>query len=124
MSTGIIQSPVLRILAGNIGTANIAPHEDHHIRGRNIRQQFVMLCQLHVDAMHLLHQPHRIGIDVVFQSSTGRVAVEHIGCQFLAQSFRNLAAARIMDADKSYLGFALTVQLRFVGFIIIVDVRL
>ena len=71
-----------------------------------------------------LHQPHRIGIDVVFQSSTGRVAVEHIGCQFLAQSFRNLAAARIMDADKSYLGFALTVQLRFVGFIIIVDVQL
>ena len=41
--------------------------------------------------MHLLHQPHRIGIDVVFQSSTGRVAVEHMAVTsnavFLFQEF-------------------------------------
>ncbi len=112
-----------RILAGNIGTAHITAHEDHHIGNWNIGQQLVVLGQLHVDAMHLLHQPYSIGIDMILQRRAGRIAVEHISCQLLAQCFRNLAAAGVMDTDESYLGIAHAVQLRLVGFIIVVDVH-
>lgn len=56
---------------------------------------------LHVDAVNLLHQAHRILIDPGFYFCACGIAFKYIGCQLLSQSLRYLAAAGIVCANKS-----------------------
>ena len=69
--------------------------------------------------MDLFHQPDRIPVNLWLCFRAGGMAFKHIPRQLLAQSFRNLAAAGIMNADKgdffqNSFSFALILQIIWV----------
>ena len=89
--------------AWKVRTLHIAAHGDDNIHRRDIRQQLAVLGGFHVDAVDLLYQPDSILVDPWLSFRAGGIAFKRIGSQFLSQRLRNLAAAGIVDADKSNL---------------------
>ena len=119
LSAGVLQTPVLPMEAGQEGALDIAAHGDDHIHLRDVGKELAVLGGFHIDAVDLLHQPDRIGVDPGLGFRTGRIAFKHIACQLLSQGFCDLAAAGIMDTDKGYFfhysfSFALILQIIWV----------
>ena len=75
---GIFQSPVLPVGTGKKRTLDIAPHGDDHIHFRDVGQELAVLGLLHVDAVKLLHQPYRIGIDARHLLCAGGIAFKDV----------------------------------------------
>lgn len=96
----IIQSPILPVFAGQIRTLNIAAHCDYNIYGRNVGQELAALCDLHVNAIKLFHQPNGILIDLWLNLRSRRIALECISGKMFTQRLRNLAAAGIVNTDE------------------------
>lgn len=102
-AAGIIQAPILPMGTGERGTLDIAAHGDDDIYRRKVGERFIVLGLFHIDAVYPFHQAYRVGIDSGAGSVPAR-SYQHIAGQFFAQCLGHLAAAGVMNAEKSYLG--------------------
>ena len=66
-----------------------------------------LLCQFHINAIELLHQPNGILIDLRFCFCSCRVEVVFITGKVFAECFGDLTTAGIVYADKGYFLFHL-----------------
>lgn len=78
-SRWILKPPIKSLCAGKKRATNIAAHRDNHIYGRDIGQKLTVLRLFHINAIDLLHQPHRILIDLRPWFCSGRIALKDIG---------------------------------------------
>ena len=104
LTAGILQAPVLTVGTGQGWALDLTAHSDHKIHRRQLGEGFAVLVLLHVDAIDLLHQTHRIWVDPAAGLSSGGDAAEHLAGQSSAQSLRHLAAAGVMDAEEGHGG--------------------
>lgn len=104
LAAGIIQAPILPMGTGERGTLDIAAHGNDDIYRRKVGERFIVLGLFHIDAVYLFHQAYRVGIDSGAGFSAGRKAIKHIAGQFFAQCLGHLAAAGVVNAEKSHLG--------------------
>lgn len=80
-----------------MGTMDITAHGDHHIHRWELGQKLAVLGLLHIDVVHLLHQPDGILIDLGFSFRACGITLEHIRSQLLSQSLCDLTAAGVVN---------------------------
>lgn len=100
---GVIQTPVLPVSAGQERAVDPAAHGDHDVHRGQLREGLVVLGQLHVHAVDMLHQAHRVGVYPRAGLGAGGKALEHVCGQLFAQRLRHLAAAGIVHAEEGHL---------------------
>ena len=61
-----------------------------------------LLCQFHINAIELLHQPNGILIDLRFCFCSGRIKIKFISMEMPSERLCNLTATGIVYADKGY----------------------
>ena len=100
LAGGVGQLPVVVKGPADVGTPHVAAHGDDQVGGGDLVDGLAVLGFLHVDAVDLLHQPHRVLVDLGLGLGACGVKVEPVPGQMAAQSLGDLTAAGVVDAQK------------------------
>lgn len=75
---GIIQPPILSLLAWKEGAVHIAAHCYDHICRRNVRKQLAVLRLFHINAVDFFHQADSVLVDLRLCLRASGAALKHI----------------------------------------------